>query len=348
MEIIIFSIISIIICVISFFIGKKVSSKPIEDKNEEIKKKNNELLKEQEKIKTELNKWKDKDKENEYNFNLSKNKRNHELEKLDGDILRKKMELKHAEDRTKAENGKAIQIQKEYNEKLKVIQDTEQLAKKAYEEQKENLEKDFVKDKEKIAQQKELLNKEIDDIQVELNSLKSTRAAAIEAARKEKQIHENMDEYCLILPREEERDIPLLREVQYKVSKPRAVAMAIWSAYYQPLAKNKFPKILGKQNVCGIYKITNQKTGECYIGQAVDIRKRWYDHVKAIIGIDTPVGNRLYAAAQEYGLNDFSFELLEECEGKDLDKKEKYFIELYQANVFGYNGNAGVKNGQNS
>ena len=50
--------------------------------------------------------------------------------------------------------------------------------------------------------------------------------------------------------------------------------MAIWQAYYQPIAKKKFPKILGKTDICGIYKITNQETGECYIGQAVDIRRR--------------------------------------------------------------------------
>lgn len=44
---------------------------------------------------------------------------------------------------------------------------------------------------------------------------------------------------------------------------------------------------------------------------------------------------------QEYGLDDFSFELLEECESKDLNAKEKYFIELYNAKTFGYNGTGG-------
>ena len=109
-----------------------------------------------------------------------------------------------------------------------------------------------------------------------------------------------------------------------------------------PIAKNKFPKILSStKEVCGIYKITNQKTGECYIGQAVDVRKRWFDHAKAGLGIDTPQGNKLYAAMQEYGLDNFSFELLEECGQADLDKKEKYFIELYQANITGYNSTGG-------
>lgn len=68
---------------------------------------------------------------------------------------------------------------------------------------------------------------EINLINQELESLKNTKAAAIEAARKEQIIKENKDAYCLILPREEERDISLLREVQLKVSKPRAVAMCI-------------------------------------------------------------------------------------------------------------------------
>lgn len=93
--------------------------------------------------------------------------------------------------------------------------------------------------------------------------------------------------------------------------------------------------------MCGIYKITNLKTGECYIGQSKDVRKRWYEHMKAACGIDTPVGNKLYAAMQEQGISNFSFELLEECPLQDLDKKEKYFIELYHSDSLGYNGNAG-------
>jgi group I intron endonuclease len=95
--------------------------------------------------------------------------------------------------------------------------------------------------------------------------------------------------------------------------------------------------------VCGIYKITNQETGECYIGQAKDIRKRWNDHCRAGVGIDTPQGNKLYKAMQEYGLEHFSFELLEECSPDKLNEKEHYFIELYSSDTLGYNSNKGVK-----
>lgn len=179
----------------------------------------------------------------------------------------------------------------------------------------------------------------------ELKSLQKTRAAAIAAAQKEKEIQENKDDYCLILPIEETNDINILRGVIKKITKPRAILMAIWQAYYQPIAKKKFPQILGKTDVCGIYKITNQQTGECYIGQAKDCRKRWYEHCRCGIGIDPPQGSQLYSAMLEYGLDSFSFELLLECSPEELNEKEKYFIELYNSNIVGYNISKGVNNG---
>lgn len=43
------------------------------------------------------------------------------------------------------------------------------------------------------------------------------------------------------------------------------------------------------------------------------------------------------------GIENFSFELLLECPREELDKQEKYFIELYESNVLGYNSTAGNK-----
>jgi len=51
--------------------------------------------------------------------------------------------------------------------------------------------------------------------------------------------------------------------------------MLIWQTYWQPLAKKRFPIILGTKTITGIYKITNLKTNDCYIGQALDMDKRW-------------------------------------------------------------------------
>lgn len=248
-------------------------------------------------------------------------------------------ELIHEEEKRKLLEG-------ENKKTLDFIQQSEQLAKEKAQAIYKNELAEWNK-RLKVVQeyQNNYLNKVEEDIhkaENELESLKNTKAAAIAAAQKEKQIQENKEDYCLILPIEERNDVNILRGVVKKIAKPRSILMAIWQAYYAPIAKKKFPQILGKVDVCGIYKITNQETGECYIGQAVDIRRRWMDHCKAGLGIDTPRGNQLYAAMLEYGLDSFSFELLLECDSSQLNEKEKYFIELYNSNAIGYNGNKGV------
>lgn len=181
------------------------------------------------------------------------------------------------------------------------------------------------------------LHNQIQETTQELDKLKATRAAAHEALMKEQEVKDNKDNYRLIPSEADLADSRRLEIVKRELNKPRILCMLIWQTYWQPLAKKQFPLILKDKTKCGIYKITNQITDECYIGQAVDIYKRWNEHCKCGLGIDTPPGNKLYKAMQEYGLNNFTFELIEECDKAELNEKEKYFIELYQAKEFGYN-----------
>ena len=188
-----------------------------------------------------------------------------------------------------------------------------------------------------------LLNAELNSVQEELSTLKATRAAAHEALLKEKEIKDNKDDYRLIPSESDLADARRLEIVKRELNKPRILSMLVWQTYWQPLAKKQFPLILKGKDSTGIYKITNQITDECYIGQAVDVYKRWCEHCKCGLGIDTPPGNKLYKAIQEYGLENFTFELLIECNNSELNEKEKYFIELYQSNIFGYNSTGGNK-----
>ena len=80
----------------------------------------------------------------------------------------------------------------------------------------------------------------------------------------------------------------------------------------------------------------------CYIGQSVDLARRWKDHAKCGLGIDTPQNNKLYQAMIQDGLWNFSFEILEECPTNELNQKERYYIQLYKSYEFGYNSNKGV------
>lgn len=187
------------------------------------------------------------------------------------------------------------------------------------------------------------LNDELLATQNDLDKLKATRAAAHEALLKEQEIKDNKDDYRLIPSESDLADSRRLEIVKRDLNKPRILSMLVWQTYWQPLAKKQFPLILKGKDSTGIYKITNQITDECYIGQAVDVYKRWCEHCKCGLGIDTPQGNKLYKAIQEYGLENFTFELLIECNNSELNEKEKYFIELYQSNIFGYNSTGGNK-----
>jgi group I intron endonuclease len=74
-----------------------------------------------------------------------------------------------------------------------------------------------------------------------------------------------------------------------------------------------------------------------YIGQSVNIADRWRSHIKRGLGADTPTRNKLYPAMEKYGVENFSFEILEQCDKTQLDEKEKYWITFYQGMEFGYN-----------
>lgn len=84
----------------------------------------------------------------------------------------------------------------------------------------------------------------------------------------------------------------------------------------------------------GIYKITNDLNGKCYIGQTIDNKKRWKEHKQYSKyksngdKYNYPLAN----AMRKYGVENFSFEMLEELiNDKDLlYEKEKYYYNLYQ------------------
>lgn len=66
--------------------------------------------------------------------------------------------------------------------------------------------------------------------------------------------------------------------------------------------------------------------------------------MKCGLGIDTPAANKLYQAMKKEGIDNFTFELLEECSTSVLDEKEVFYINLYNAYDYGYNSNRGNKN----
>jgi len=76
----------------------------------------------------------------------------------------------------------------------------------------------------------------------------------------------------------------------------------------------------------GIYKITNPK-GKVYIGQSIDIEKRWYHYNKKDIK-NQPLLNR---SINKYGIKNHKFEVIEECNIEQLNEREIYWTYYHSA-----------------
>jgi len=236
----------------------------------------------------------------------------------------------------------------------KTLDSQKELSQKAFENYCEVLEQSY-KEKEEEYDSYELalttaysnyqlrLLEEVNQVKAELDKIKETRTAALEALTREKEIEEQLAFYCLQISDNDLKDIAVLESVKPKLINPRILSMLIWQTYWRTPMTNLCNNVIGRDTKTGIYKITNQKTKECYIGQAVDLASRWKDHAKCGLGIDTPVGNKLYKSMQEYGIWSFSWEVLEICPKDQLNEKEKYYIGLYDSKNFGYNSTSGNK-----
>ena len=70
----------------------------------------------------------------------------------------------------------------------------------------------------------------------------------------------------------------------------------------------------------GIYLITNLINGFKYVGQSINIKRRFYEHK-----IPNDKG-KIDKAIKEIGIDNFKFEVLEECEKEELLTKELFYI----------------------
>ena len=90
----------------------------------------------------------------------------------------------------------------------------------------------------------------------------------------------------------------------------------------------------------GIYKITNLINNKVYIGQSKNIKKRWNSHRSRAFNSNAPdYENVLYRSIRKYGLENFTFEVIENCSMKELNERENFWINYYRSNNsdFGYN-----------
>lgn len=82
-----------------------------------------------------------------------------------------------------------------------------------------------------------------------------------------------------------------------------------------------------KINTCGIYKIVNKATGQCYVGQSQRVEKRIKEHFR-LLRWNKHQNQHLQNSYNKYGAENFYGSIEVECSDlEDLDNLEEAFLQ---------------------
>lgn len=96
----------------------------------------------------------------------------------------------------------------------------------------------------------------------------------------------------------------------------------------------------------GVYRITNLVTGELYVGQSSNIKRRWINHRSRYKNPKSgDYSSRLYNDMRVYGIENFEFSVIEECNKDELLDREKFWVAQLDSYDNGYNNTAGGNSG---
>ena len=147
--------------------------------------------------------------------------------------------------------------------------------------------------------------------------------------------------YTIQLPEEYHDDIEfLLTTVAGKVQHPDIISKLVWTEYVKPNIEDTFKRIEIKAEP-GIYKLTSLINGKCYIGKSTNVKSRIADHFKSVVGIKSIADQAVHHAILKEGFWNWQIEIITYCDKDKLSELEKYYIEFFKAQEFGYNKTGG-------
>ena len=224
-------------------------------------------------------------------------------------------------------------------------QKAEERAEMSYEKRKSELETQYSQEENRLKvelhEKLAILQKQLQEEEFKLQSLEAKQLAYIQARQRQEEIDQQKDYYRLKLDEIDINDIKLLRELQVRFSKKESIDKLIWEVYYKPAYDILMSHLFKTPNkVCGIYQIVDLTTGQGYIGQSVDIKERFRQHIKSALTYGKTT-NRLYQAMQKSEVYNFTFEILEEVSRDQLNEREIYWINFYKTKEYGMNSTRG-------
>ena len=138
------------------------------------------------------------------------------------------------------------------------------------------------------------------------------------------------------LNEKEKHIIELIRQLEGEYPELKEELATIeWKKIWMPMLQDEGSSSL---NISGIYMLVMKDDNNCvYIGQATNIKDRWYTHIKKMLGVVGAGKEKLY----RYKPEEFVWTVLEKVESKEyLDDAERYWIGYFAAKDRGLNKKA--------
>ena len=187
----------------------------------------------------------------------------------------------------------------------------------------------------------EQMGKQIEQLQEEINDYTAKQAAINEAIMRQRAIDEQQDFYRVCLAPETANDVSVLNMARQNLKKPEIIDKIIYDNYVSKPVLEMVKRVLQNTTCSGIYKITCLKTGEIYIGKSTDIKNRWQQHCKTVFNCGTIASSLLHTKMKQHGIENFTFELVEQVPKDQLSEREKFYISFYQSKEVGLNERQG-------
>ena len=175
------------------------------------------------------------------------------------------------------------------------------------------------------------------NLYMEVNEYKEARDAINAEILRQRAINENQDFYRIQIDEESKHDIEVINSIRPQIFKFEILNKLLYDNYVSKPAKEMVKRVLEGKNPSGIYKVTNIETQEIYIGKSTTVADRWINHIKSACGLAGVADSQFQRALKKYGVDSFTWELLEEVPKDKLTEKEKYYINFYDTTHYGYN-----------
>ena len=269
---------------------------------------------------------------------------------LEQSLIEKKQAIEEIIDQTEA---RRLELERSYQESLAHGKEKVEIAVRAHEEKlmqqaavliKEDEEKRRKESEERIValvnqynQTKQTLEEQLNEVTAQLEDYRKKQSVINEEILRRRQVEEQQDFYRVVLDESAISDIQILLTIREKLTSHENLDKLIYDGYVAKPVMEMVKRVLGGRAPSGIYKITRLKTGEIYIGKSTDIKKRWTEHCKTTYGVGTIAHSVLHTTIKKDGIENFTFELLEEVPKDKLTEREKYWITFYDSKNYGLN-----------